>query len=67
MTKFKTLLGPGYYNPMHESQDRLPPSFSFERGENTLAFDPKVLAEYANETDQIKLDKNDRLRDFTNS
>lgn len=55
MTKMKTLLGPGYYNPLYDSSEHLAPSFTFER-ENNLTFDPKVIAEYAKETGNIKLD-----------
>ena len=62
MTKMKTLLGPGYYNVNHSSNERLATSFTFER-ENTMSFNPALIAEYTNEIDQMKLNRVDRNRD----
>ena len=62
MTNTKTLLGPGYYNPTYHSSEQVAPHYTFER-ENVQFFDPKVLAEYAREQGNIKLDQANRKRD----
>lgn len=62
MTKKKTLLGPGYYNVNHASHERLGPSHSFP-DESTVTIDPKMIAIYANEIDQMHLNRAQRERD----
>ena len=61
MTNTKTLLGPGYYNPMYESSEYIAPHYTFEN-QSVQTFDPKILAEYAREQGAIKLDQANRKR-----
>ena len=66
MTKSKTLLGPGYYNINHASHERLGPSHSFP-DESTVTIDPKMIAGYANEIDQMHLNYVQRERERAGS
>ena len=67
MTKQKNLLGPGYYKVNHQSYERVAPCYSFDGENTTVTIDPKMIATYANEIDQMRLNRAQRERDRINA
>lgn len=65
MSNVKTLLGPGYYNVNHSNTERSCPSFQFEP-DPTLNFNPEKIAFYVKEIQQIRRNREERLRESLN-
>ena len=66
MVKNKTLVGPGYYNLNHTSNERNPPSFSFEK-ETSKLFDNSKYTAYLKESRQIGQRRQGRGKGLNNS